>query len=265
MDSLRDAIPFIALPMVAVLVVGAYLRIERAARRERDWFASIKRRPGDLTPGPVQLAVEIPSGVAINLGCSDEPAGPSGSPTLRTDAVRLTIVDGALIDVVAGVPLRVQSVAGATRTLVKSVTTGAGIENRYTFELPPGKRFWIRGVLRANAIPSHDAYRDAPVQALDPLGGKLMISDAEDGVAYADLSGYVLGRVRSLAFGSFASGVVGSLIAAAPLTACTSGHSHIQFSEVPWLDSVAIGAVVGALLMLVVAGGRDDLRQTIGH
>lgn len=87
------------------------------------------------------------SGKPVNLGSSTEdPQGISGKPTLQTEQLTLRADDGRTFTVPAGQRMRIEALPGARRNVVDTVTTGSGVEQRYSFELTPGQPFEIFAV-----------------------------------------------------------------------------------------------------------------------
>jgi hypothetical protein len=87
------------------------------------------------------------SGKPVNLGSSTEdPQGISGRPTLQTEQLTLRADDGRIFSVPAGRRMRIEALPGARRNVVDTVTTGSGVEQRYSFELTPEQPFEIFGI-----------------------------------------------------------------------------------------------------------------------
>jgi len=88
------------------------------------------------------------------------------------------------------------------------------------------------------------------------------ISDRDDGAAYVDLKGHIVGRLFGLTFGCHLVGAIVSLIALGALAGIRGGSGRHVAPD--WLDAISIGAVVGAVLMLALAATAKTCRRRSG-
>jgi hypothetical protein len=168
-------LPYVTLPIAALLGLAAIPRALKTGRRVRDWYALMARAEGDLRPGPGHFPVTVAGDAPTNLGHSSESKNPSATPTLVSEPVVLQIVGGPQVRLAAGAKLNVKSLAGAKRRTVDTTTTKQGVENRVSFDVVPGARFWLECDL---VMPSGD-YRQGAVAEARPLGDAYVVQDTK--------------------------------------------------------------------------------------
>lgn len=227
-----STIPLASLAIAAVLGVAAIPRALATSRRMRDWYASMARAEGDLRPGPGHFQVMTVGAQATNLGHSSEQKTPSATPRLSSEPVVLQIVGGLQVRLAGGAKLQIASLPGAQRRHLETTTTAHGIANKFSFDVPPGTRFWLECDL---ALPPGD-YRAGGVGDARPIGDAYVV-DANQPSA-PSLVGFVLVSM-------FTSGLLGMFVAVMLTTTMSGGccRGRQSLSPAESTNAAAIAAV----------------------
>jgi len=247
--------------LAAVGVLAAVPRAMLMKRRLADWHAAMHRTPGDMRPGPGHFEVMTEGAVVTNLGFSPgeyrKSSGtvPEQRPKLTSpQPVVLRIVGGPQIRLPAGASIHADAIVGVHRRLLDSVTTATGIEHRFTYEVPPGTRFFLRMTLPRLAASHDSAYRDDRVIDVLPASrqGAFFISGAP-------FTGRAMLGVLILAamIGGIVSFIGGLMLTMMWRTGCRSGKSSIPEQAV--LDAVALASVGAMLAMHIAIGGEGKV------
>jgi hypothetical protein len=161
----------------------------------------------------------------------------SATPTLTSAPIVLQLVNGPRLRLAPGEKLTVEAFAGARRRHLEAVTTAQGIQNRISFEVPPGTRFFLRADL---APPPDGHYRADAVLDARPIGSAYVVS--RDRFAIPGMMTYAL----SFAVGFFfVGGLVGLFITMGWRTGCASGKHPVPTAAL--VDAGSIAAVLSML------------------
>ena len=139
--------------MIALGFVRADWRARKAVAKRAEAAKNniVVREPTDLSAGAAVFRVHVvaPDGVHVSLGASIEnPNSLSGEPLLTTEAFEVETTGGVRLSVPRNAKLKINSLAGAHRKLVDSVTTeSGGVQQRFSFEVAETDTFLLSCVV----------------------------------------------------------------------------------------------------------------------
>lgn len=160
------------LQLVILRVALSQHRVRLAVQRHRRAFLEERR----AAAGARWLEVRVAGDATEwrSLGSSvEKPEDMRATPVLNSDAVELLDAEDHRYELAAGAPLEVLVLPGARRNLIEAVTTLTGVEQRYSFELSGGTRFWLLASPRRRR--AEDPYRDGHAGNLEPFEKRFQV------------------------------------------------------------------------------------------